>query len=480
MLNRLAACLIEFADRPALLTPGRPVTYADLAALADQRARALAQLDAGRVAYQLDNGTDWVVTNLALLLDRRTAIPIPSFFSAAQRDHVLEDSGADTFIGTEPPGTGWSEAADGIWQRSTCPLPLPAGTALITYTSGTTGRPKGVCLDASTLLGTAHGIIERLSPLGIERHMCVLPLSLLLENVAGLLANILNGGATVVAPLREVGLTGSSGIDLNRFVAAQIAAQPHSLILVPQLLLALTTAAELGLELPSSYRFIAVGGARVAPGLLARARAQGLPVYEGYGLTECGSVVSLNVPGADRPGTAGRPLPHVTLDCLDGEVVVTGPVHLGYASEAALRQAEVRTGDIGHLDADGFLHVQGRLRHHYISAYGRNISPEWIESELTAELSIGQAAVFGDGQPTNIALLVPRMNADHAAIGTAVETCNRRLPDYARIGAWQRVEPDHFATLGCLTDNGRVRRERVADAFSETINQLYASLLEYS
>jgi len=474
-VERLEDAFSRFADRTALLCRGTPVSYADLRQLADLRARSIRADGGARVAYQLDNGLDWVAISLALLRTGQTAIPIPHFFSAGQRRHVLEDSGAEVFIGTESPGETWLPAGEGLWHNPAgAPIPLPQGTSLITYTSGTTGAAKGVCLSADSLLETASSIVSVLAPLNIERHMSVLPLSLLLEQVSGLLANLLNGGTTVIESLPDVGLTGSSGLDLGVFLEAQNRWQPQSLILVPQLLLALTTAAEMGMALPASYRFIAVGGARVATDLLRRAREAGLPVYEGYGLTECGSVVSLNVPGADLPGSVGRCLPHAEITCRDGEIFISGSVHLGYAGCSSAAEQPLATGDLGHLDGNGYLHIQGRRKHHYISAYGRNISPEWIESELTAEIPIGQAVVYGEGQAINVALLVPRMNTTPEAIDEAVTRCNDHLPDYARIAAWQIVDPDHFSAAGCLTDNGRVRRDRVTQTYSTHLEHLFA------
>ncbi len=478
-MERLEDAFVQFADRTAILCQGSPISYADLGRLIDLRTRLVETSGTGPLAYQLDNGLDWVAISLALLRTGRIGIPVPLFFSEQQRRHVLEDSGAEAFIGSDAPGESWLCTGQALWQNTDIRArPLPDHTALITYTSGTTGAPKGVCLSANTLLETASSIVSVLSPLNITRHMSVLPLSLLLEQVAGLLANLLNGGTTVLEPLSDIGVTGSSGLDLGIFLEAQNRWHPQSLILVPQLLLALTTAAELGMALPDTYRFIAVGGARVAPDLLTRARKVGLPVFEGYGLTECGSVVSLNVPGADLPGSVGRPLPHAKISCHNGEVLIGGSVHLGYAGCSTPPAQPLPTGDLGCLDAEGFLHVRGRSKHHYISAYGRNISPDWIESELTAELEISQAVVFGEGQPINIALLVPRMDAAPENIGAAVSRCNDRLPDYARIAAWQYVDPVVFNEAGCLTDNGRVRRDRVTQSFSAALEHLFTNTQE--
>ena len=129
---------------------------------------------------------------------------------------------------------------------------------------------------------------------------------MLLENVAGVYGPLLANGTVIVPSLADVGLGGSSSIDVERLLACISLHDPESLILVPEILRVLTIAAERGWRPPTSLRFVAVGGSRVAPELIDKARGVGLPVYEGYGLSECGSVVSLNVVGHTRTGTAGQ------------------------------------------------------------------------------------------------------------------------------------------------------------------------------
>ncbi len=194
-----------------------------------------------------------------------------------------------------------------------------------------------------------------------------------------------------VPPLNEIGVTGSSGLDVARFIAAQHRFHPQSVILVPQLLLALTAAAEFGVALPDAYRFVAVGGATVPVSLIARARRIGVPAFEGYGLTECGSVVALNLPNANRPGTVGRPLDNATIDIVDGDIHVSGSTMLGYLGEPAAAPSRIATGDVGAFDADGYLQVLGRRRNNFITSFGRNVNPEWIEGELQAEFAIACA-----------------------------------------------------------------------------------------
>jgi long-chain acyl-CoA synthetase len=480
-VKRIHDSIRRHAGSVALLTPAGPLSYADLERLVGIWRDRLAALGGHRVAYQLDNGADFVALNLALLDGERIGIPIPAFFSTGQREFVLSSSGADLFVGSALPGPGWASTRHGTVYRNPSAQPgvLPPSTALVTYTSGTTGEPKGVCLSAATLLDTAESVCTALAPAAVSRHMSVLPLSLLLENVAGVLANLLNGGTTVLFPLQAMGLNGSSGLDLDRFVAAQNEMRPESLILVPQLLLALTVAGELGMALPDTYRFVAVGGGRVSEHLLERARAVGIPAYEGYGLTECGSVVTLNLPGADRPGSVGRPLAHARVTVVDGEVCVGGSVMEGYVGAGRAPRA-IATGDLGWLDDAGYLHVRGRRSSSYSTAFGRNVSPEWVESELTCEVAIAHAAVFGAGEPVNIALLAPRAGADRDALTHAVQRANERLPDYARIAAWHPVDAAKLTSLGALTDNGRLRRSVVAELYAARIKELFDRQREYA
>jgi long-subunit acyl-CoA synthetase (AMP-forming) len=160
-----------------------------------------------------------------------------------------------------------------------------------------------------------------------------------------------------------------------------------------------------------SLRFIAVGGAAVGVAAIASARAVGLPAYEGYGLSEGASVQTLNLPGADRPGSVGRALPHARLRvATDGEIEIAGSVMLGCLGEPALVAESLtegasgardwwKTGDVGTIDGKGYVHVHGRRRNVLITAYGRNVSPEWVEMALTSQPAIAQAVVPGDGKP---------------------------------------------------------------------------------
>jgi len=219
---------------------------------------------------------------------------------------------------------------------------------------------------------------------------------------------------------------------------------------------------------------VAVGGARVSPHLLARADAVGLPVFEGYGLSECASVVALNRPGAVRPGSVGKPLPHVQVRIAnDGEVLVAGSTLLGYLEEAPVTGEWWATGDLGHLDEEGYLYLDGRSKHQFITSFGRNVNPEWVESELTQGGVIAQAFVHGEALPHNLALLWPLdPAASDEAIEQAVRHCNAQLPDYAHVHAWRRLPAPLSPIDETLTANGRPRREAILQRYHTLLSDI--------
>lgn len=471
---------------PALLHAGGALTGSDVASCVSRLAARLQSLGLSRVASRLDNGPDWLMLDLALRQVGGVHVPVPTFFSAGQATHALASSGAQALVlapGSEPP-VGAPDAARqplgaGLvaWRLQAAAVHLPAGTACITYTSGTTGQAKGVCLDADTLVSVAGAVVAATASLHPRRHLCLMPLATLLENVAGAYAALLSGAQIALPPLAEIGYTGAAGLDVPTLLACLHRYQPESAILLPQLLLALVGAAEQGQALPSSLRFLAVGGGRVGPRLLARAAALGLPVYEGYGLTECASVVCLNRPGASLPGSVGQPLGHARVQVRDGELLVEGPRCLSYLGASGPAPGAIATGDLGHVDDAGFVHVTGRRKNVFITAFGRNISPEWVESELVQHPAFAQAVVFGEARPCNVAVAWPRHpGITPAAVAAALRDVNAGLPDYAHVAHVVLAERPFTAADGLLTANGRPRREAIAQRYADAIAQRYAEL----
>lgn len=443
----------------------------------------------GVAAILADNSPDWAIADLAALKAKTAVLPLPLFFSPAQLTHALEQSGADRVLTDQPerilalnlgfelellPEQEKTRRGLAWMRRRVAPVYLPPGTAKISFTSGSTGAPKGVCLSADGLIDTARALKSRLSDIRIERHLGVLPLALLLENSAGLYAPLLRGAEIHLPSLGALGWRGMSGFDPHALQRKVAEARPNSLILVPELLKAwVAFLARSGQHAPEGLTYVAVGGSRVAPSLIVQARRLGLPAWQGYGLTECGSVVSLNRPGDDGDGV-GRLLPHVRAVIRRGEIHVATRAFLGYLGDppGAGCGEEYPTGDLGRFDDSGHLHLSGRSKNLLITSFGRNVSPEWVESVLLAQPQIAQVMVVGDSQPVLAAIVVPVPGVSSADLDAAIGRANAALPDYARIGP--RIEARPFCLEnGLLTGNGRPVRSAILEHHAAELAALY-------
>lgn len=452
----------------------RRIDHAALQAQVAALARTLRDQGTRVLATVMDNSPAWVVADLAAAQAGLVHVPLPVFFTPAQMAHATRAAGVDGVLTGAPLAALWPRAAPLPCEVAGQPLtllrlpatavPLPAGTAKITFTSGTTGTPKGVCLSGPAMRRVADGLAQALQPLGITRHLCALPFAVLLENIAGLMAPLSQGAECIVLPLAEVGLQGSSRFDAACLQAAVERHQPHSLILLPQMLRAWAGWLRHHQQrAPASLRMVAVGGASVGAALIQAARAVGIPAHEGYGLSEGASVQTLNLPGADRPGSAGRALPHAQLRlAADGEIEIRGSLFAGYLGDPSPVPAWWPSGDLGEIDAEGFVHVRGRKKHVLITAYGRNVSPEWVETALRSEGAIAQAVVFGEAQAALSAVLWPMQPAaSDAELQAAVDAANQTLPDYARVGHWVRAGAAFTVETGLATANGRPQRPAI-------------------
>lgn len=471
--------------RPALIEPGRTWRYADVLAAATARAATLQAQGIHTLATLLDNGAEWVLWDLAALQVGVVHVPIPGFYSPQQIQRTLAVSQANGLVTAADvarvfEAAGYAAAGDFggsrlLLRAEVPPARRPEGTAKITFTSGSTGDPKGVCLSAPAMLAVAEGLHEALAPTAITRHLCALPFAVLLENIAGLYAPLLRGASCVTLPMAEVGLQGAAAFDAARFDTAMHAYGAHSVILLPQMLRAWTGWLQRQKRrAPEALAFAAVGGAAVGPALLTAAAAQGIHAFEGYGLSEGASVQTLNLPRAQRPGSVGRPLPHCDVRVApDGELLVRGSLSAGYLHQACDTTPEgwLATGDLGHIDEDGFVHIEGRKKNVLITAFGRNVSPEWVEKALQDSPAIAQAVVLGEGLPALGAVIWPlHAGVADAAIEQAVVQANAEMPDYARVRQWVRAELPFSAEAGTATANGRPRRAAI-DAAHPTLTE---------
>jgi len=356
----------------------------------------------------------------------------------------------------------------------------PPAVVEILYTSGTTGDPKGVMLTHANLLFDMEALSERVPLQSQDRVINLAPLFHAYGQMTGMLCPLLGGCA-----VRHVGPPTTRAIQ----EALQYFPATH-LILVPEILKALIQRVEQGMgripgglsrllrgrirrRISPTLHTLICGGAPLEPELEEKCRDLGFEVLQGYGLTETSPAVAANAPGAHRLGSVGRPLAGLELKlAADGEVLVRGPmVMAGYyrrpeLTADAFEGEWLRTGDIGRLDEDGYLYLQGRRRYRIITESGENVFPEDIEAELNRVDGVLDSAVIGRveaGRTLIHAVLLCSPPQAQAAVAEA----NRRLAPHQHIVSWSVwPEPDFPRSV-----TRKVRKELVLRSLSERPHQ---------
>ncbi len=241
------------------------------------------------------------------------------------------------------------------------------------------------------------------------------------------------------------------------------------------------------------------GAAPIAPEILEFFHACGVPVMEGYGLTETASVATVNTLDAFRLGSVGPPLPGVEVRIADnGEILIKGPnIFRGYyrdpqATREALVDGWLHTGDLGRLD-DGFLSITGREKDIIITAGGKNITPTNLENALLGNRWISQAVVTGDGRPYLVALITldaeqtPAFAHEHdldleqlhrsdtmrAEIQNAIDEVNSHYAPVEQIKRFEILPHELSQEAGELTPTLKIKRNVVQDKYTDTIDAIY-------
>ena len=315
--------------------------------------------------------------------------------------------------------------------------------ALLIYTSGTTGAPKGVMLDHANLDAMAHMGCRAMQIEQDDRCLLILPLFHVNGIVVSVVTPLLAGGSVVIA----------DRFDARTFFDVVERERPTYFSAVPTIYTMLTV---LPVDLTadtSSVRFAICGAAPAATELLTRFEARyGFPLLEGYGLSEGTCASTLNPIANRRAGTVGTALPGQRIRIIDtttgveaptgvdGEVVIAGPnVMRGYLARPddtarSIVDGWLHTGDIGHLDGDGYLTLAGRSKDMIIRG-GENIYPREIEDVLTGDPAVLEAAVVGVPDEKwgeiVVAYVQPRPGASVDTIALQA-LCSRRLAGYKR------------------------------------------------
>ncbi len=374
----LARAAAAHPQRAALETPGESWSYARLYGGARFGAQELAERGAGpgaRVAIALPAGAHFAQALHACLLLGAVAVPIDLRLSAAER--ALVSAGAAVQV-SEPLGEGRLRASAHEGERHELGAP-----AVVIHTSGTTSAPRAVELTYGNLLWSALGSAVALGAEARERWLCALPLA----HVGGL------------SILVRSAIYGTTAVVHERFESDRVvhALDSGEVTLVSLVATTLARLLDAGLSHPPALRCALTGGGPVPAGLLAQARAAGVPVSLTYGLTEASSQVT-TTPAAlageqpRGPLRAGPPLFCTRVQIApDGEILVRGPT---VAPAAPGVDGWLHTGDLGALDERGQLLVSGRKADTIVSG-GENVAPAEVEAVLEAHPRVQEAAVVG-------------------------------------------------------------------------------------
>ncbi len=424
--------------------------------------------------------------------------------------------------------------------------PEPQSVAGFIYTSGTTGKPKGALLSHANILSNVAAVHEIFELTPDERYLSFLPwahsfgqtveLHMLVsfgaslainDELPKLLDNLAEVKPTVLVAVPRI---------FNRIYQAvnhEISGRPGFLqrIIHGGLRGAIkrTRGEPLGplerLELAfddkvvfhkirerfgGRLKYVFSGSATLNKDIAEFINALGITVFEGYGLTETSPIVTTNSPLGRRFGSVGRVLPgvRVVIDTQvtgherEGEIVVYGPnVMLGYHhrpdedARALMPDGGLRTGDLGYLDADGFLYISGRIKEQYKLENGKYVMPSPLEEEIKLSPYIANVMIHGDGRPFNIALVVPdaaavRAWAQHegftlgedptadprvrALIGAEIERLAAEFKGFEKPRDFVLLRQDFTTDNGLLTPTLKLKRRDVVARYGSVIEEVYA------
>jgi len=466
-------------------------------------------------------------------------------------------SGLEFVIAMEPPALaqdigiaihGWDEAL-AVEDDDVADIAAEAGkiartdTACIIYTSGTGGLPKGVMLSHGAVLSNCQGARAVLNSLDLkdEVFLSFLPLSHSYEHTAGqflpmaigaeiyyaegadkLSANMAEVHPTIMTAVPRLyeSIHGRIMHDLRQgsprrqrlfMKAVELGRRKYeattplgpgerALDLLCEILVRRRVRKRFGGRLKA----LVSGGAPLNTDIGLFFTALGLRLMQGYGLTEAAPVVSCNPADRVKIDTVGPPMENVTVKLADdGEILVQGELVMqGYwnnaeATNEAIRDGWLYTGDIGEIDSDGYIRITDRKKDIIVNSGGDNIAPQRIEGILTLQPEIAQAMVFGDGRPHLVALVVPdgafaeAWAAEHGmaaaldglvavaefrtAVDEAIERVNAELSVIERVRRFKLVAAPFTVENELMTPTLKIRRHRIVDTYRDEIEALYGA-----
>lgn len=420
-----------------------------------------------RVGLLAENSADWLTADIAILAAGGVDVPVHAPSAPAQVGYQLAHSGARAVFvsgqaqaekvfavldmlpdleflvsfqqiesGGRRPHVTWDGLIQAGWREGNFGSGLVGkreekltrdDLATIIYTSGTTGKPKGVMLTHGNLLSNAESTYANNPLLPEDLLLSWLPYSHIYARTVDHYLSMFAGVTVAIAESAEA------------LVVNIAETQPSWMTSVPRFYEKVWASVEslspekrsmaLRRIFGSRIRQLTSGGAPLPKHLAEGYVAAGLPLYEGYGLTESSPVISFNSTSHHKVGSVGQAIPGVEIAIAgDGEILTRGPhVMKGYwkdedATRAAIVDGWLHTGDVGQIDAEGFLTITDRKKDLIITSGGKNIAPAELEAMLVREPLIDQAVVFGDGRPFVSALIVPDMETLKQELGAGHTT----------------------------------------------------------
>ena len=529
----LVACGVEPGERVLISAENRPEwAIADLAVMAIGAivVPAYTTNTEDDHHYIMDHsGASVAITSGGMLATRiaLAATRTPSLHSMIVMD--------DEFVapdGMRPKLTFWSAAIEGAAPLEDLDARVkaqqPDDVCCFIYTSGTGGRPKGVMLTHRSIQANITAAIELLAEGNVlknQRFLSLLPLSHSYEHTAGMhlpfqimaevwycestdqIANNLVEVAptlmTAVPRLYEVlhdrimrGVRAKGGLSEKLFMAAvRLGAKrqagrhllPHEFIL--NLIVDRLVRTKVRARLGGKLEYFISGGAALNPEIGNFFMALGVNLLQGYGQTEASPLISANRPGRIKIETVGPAVAGVDLRIAeDGEILVRGDLLMkGYwrdeaATRATIQDGWLHTGDLGHVDGDGYISITGRKKDIIVNSGGENIAPGRVEALLTIEPEIEQVMVDGDRRPWLSAVIVPSddlrgiassPDALYTMVAEAVDRANSRLSQLERVRRFIIADEPFTTENGLMTATLKVRRHLVRDLYGDRIEALY-------
>ena len=532
-----------------------------------QRALAAEGLAAGcRVAVMLPNGVNWILCDQAVLGSGLVLVPLFSHDNAGNVEHVLRDSGAEVLvtdgprfdviagiaslsalkrivlIGAAPPPDLPNAVALDDWiagGHDPAPCAVSSGDlATLIYTSGTTGPAKGVALTHDNILANVIAV-RKSFPMGADNlFLSFLPLSHIFERTAGYYLSMLLGAevafARSVLQLREdmAAVKPTAMLAVPRVydgiyekLIASIESAPAFIrrafallsdperaqeaggfeVIRSQLLLDLLVGRRIRRVFGGRMRYALSGGAALSAKVARTFIMLGVPVYQGYGLTETSPVVAVNRQNDNVPGSIGPPIDGVEVKIGDNDELLTrsryvmqGYWNLPEANAQAIdADGWFHTGDQARMDDQGRLYISGRIKEIIVMSNGEKIPPVDMENALVTDAMFSQAMVYGEGRSYLIALLVlnpdelARCLRDNGAAGDdgaldreplkseLMKRVSEKLagfPSYAKVRRVIALREPWTIENEMLTPTMKLKRRPIVERHRERIEAVYRSL----